>query len=84
MAAHIFNKDQHLLTLEQRAAMDRAGRLVGTLLQPNGVHNAVQRGLRQGGRRQLQLVDLGHQVAKDAALATARGDYFFGGTGFNV
>ena len=84
MAAHVFDEDQHLLALEQRAAVHRASRFVGALLQPDGVDDAVKLALRQRGGGQLELVDLGHQVAKHAALAAAGGHHFFGGASLDV
>ncbi len=79
VAAHIFDKHQHILPLEQRAAVYRPGGLVGALLQPDGVDDAVELGLAECGGGQHQRVDVGHQVAKHTALAAAGGDHTAGG-----
>ncbi len=84
VAAHVFNKQQHFGVIgrhgKQRAGMHRTGRLVGGLLEPDAVDQAVKLSLRDPGiGRQNNLVNLVHQSAKHAALTAAGGDHAFGG-----
>ena len=77
MAADIFDKEQHLLPLKQRTAVHRSGRLVCAFLQPNGVNDAVELGLRDLRIGQFDLVNVRHQVAKHTPLATTGGHHPF-------
>jgi hypothetical protein len=83
VAAYIFDEHQHLSPFEERAAMHAAGAFVGALLLANRFRDAVELGLGELGGRELDLVNLVHQTTKNATLAAACGDDFFGSALFN-
>ena len=78
MAAHVFYKHQHAFALKQRAAVYRACGFVNAVVQADGVHDAIELALGDGGRGQLDAVDIRHQIAKHTALPAAGGDYALG------